>query len=53
MGYFGFVVVRDMIEQHNQVGEEGDNENYSETNENDNEAENNSIGVEEDFLNSI
>ena len=32
-----------MIEQHNQVG----------TNENDNEVENNDIGVEEEFLNSI
>ena len=32
-----------MIEQHNHVG----------TNENDNEVENNDIGVEEEFLNSI
>ena len=42
-----------MIEQQNQVGEEGDNENDSETNENDNEAENNGSCVEKDFLSSI
>ena len=61
MGYFGFVVVRDLKWkmlgklQFNKVGEEGDNENDSETNENNNEtennneAENNGIGVEDKF----
>ena len=41
------------IEQQNQVGEEGDNEYDSETNKNDNQAENNGIGVEEEFLSNI
>ena len=41
------------IEQQNQVGEKDDNEDDSETNENDNKAENNGIGVEEEFLISI
>ena len=40
-----------MLEQQNQVGEEGDNENDSETNEN-NEAENNGNCVKEESLSS-
>ena len=42
-----------MIEQQNQVGEKGDNENDSETFENNNEAENNGNCVEEKSLSSI
>ena len=37
----------------NQVGEEGDYEDDRETNVNYNEAENNGIGVEKEFLSSI
>ena len=34
-------------------GEEGDNKDDSETNENDNKAQNNGIIIEEEFLSSI